>query len=255
MQFKQSVKREDMPVLGVEEFEKDNDANYHIDFIHAAANLRASNYSLKPMDWITVKLKAGNIVPALATTTAVIAGLQTIELLKLLKHKDLKLDQFKNTFLNLAVPNMYLTEPGAPFSHEIKKGLKVDERQRWDIKVKESASLGQVVQALEKGYKLQARDVIYEATHLFFYSLRNPSLSIKKQPEMMKPIGKLMEEIIGENILSKQGYADLTITFVDPDAKSKEEESKEEKKEDEDEQQGEKILHNIPQVRIYLNKK
>lgn len=40
------------------------------------------------MDWITVKIKAGKIVPALATTTAAIAALQTIEILKLLKVKD-----------------------------------------------------------------------------------------------------------------------------------------------------------------------
>ena len=45
--------------LIIEEFEKDDDKNFHIDFITAAANLRASNYKLKPMDWIDVKLKAG----------------------------------------------------------------------------------------------------------------------------------------------------------------------------------------------------
>lgn len=32
--------------LKVEEFEKDVDENYHIDFIYAMANIRASNYGL-----------------------------------------------------------------------------------------------------------------------------------------------------------------------------------------------------------------
>jgi hypothetical protein len=54
------------------------------------------------MDWINVKIKAGRIIPALATTTASIAGLQTIELVKLLKN--CKLDTMKNAFLNFAVP-------------------------------------------------------------------------------------------------------------------------------------------------------
>lgn len=104
-----------------------------MDFIYACANVRAMNYSLEPMDWITVKLKAGRIVPALATTTAAVAGLQTIELLKLLKHQDLELEKFKNTFLNLAVPAMYMSEPGPPISTEIKAGLKVDTWTRWDM--------------------------------------------------------------------------------------------------------------------------
>ena len=37
------------------------------------------------MDWITIKLKAGKIVPALSTTTTTIAGLQTLELCKVIK--------------------------------------------------------------------------------------------------------------------------------------------------------------------------
>ena len=82
-----------MPLLNVEEFEKDDDKNFHIDFIYSAANVRALNYQLEEMDWITVKLKAGRIVPALATTTAAIAGLQTIELIKLLKRNVLKLNE------------------------------------------------------------------------------------------------------------------------------------------------------------------
>jgi hypothetical protein len=49
-------------------------------------NCRAACYKLDAMDWIQVKLKAGRIVPAMATTTASIAGLQTLELVKLLRN-------------------------------------------------------------------------------------------------------------------------------------------------------------------------
>ena len=61
--------------MKVEEFEKDVDDNFHVDFIYSMANIRASNYNLGEMDWLTVKIKAGRIVPALATTTAAIAAL------------------------------------------------------------------------------------------------------------------------------------------------------------------------------------
>ena len=83
--FAKTVQDANIPIFNVEEFEKDNDDNFHIDFIHAAGNTRAECYGLGEMDWITVKLKAGRIVPALATTTAVVAALQTIELLKIIK--------------------------------------------------------------------------------------------------------------------------------------------------------------------------
>ena len=74
------------------------------------ANLRAKNYTLEEMDWITVKLKAGRIMPALSTTTSCIAALQTIELLKYLR--GCPVDSMRNSFLNLAVPVLTMGEPG-----------------------------------------------------------------------------------------------------------------------------------------------
>lgn len=119
-------------LLFVNEFEKDDDANYHIDFIFSLANQRALNYKLDAMDWIQVKLKAGRIVPALATTTAAIAGLQTLEMIKLLK--DMKLAGLRNTFLNLAVPNMMMSEPGEAIPVKLTENLKVTLWDRWDVK-------------------------------------------------------------------------------------------------------------------------
>lgn len=107
-----------------EEFEKDNDQNFHIDFIHAMANLRCQNYQLDEMDWVSVKLKAGRIIPALATTTAAIAGLQAIELVKVVKN--CSLDTMKNAFLNLAVPLLQLTEPGPMPVFKIHEKLSVN---------------------------------------------------------------------------------------------------------------------------------
>jgi ubiquitin-activating enzyme E1 len=36
--------------VNVVDFEKDDDTNFHMDFITAASNLRAENYSIPPAD-------------------------------------------------------------------------------------------------------------------------------------------------------------------------------------------------------------
>ena len=67
------------------EFEKDDDKNFHIDFIHAAANLRARNYRIQEGDRHKIKMIAGKIIPAIATSTAMIVGCIQMELLKVIQ--------------------------------------------------------------------------------------------------------------------------------------------------------------------------
>lgn len=97
--------------FNVIEFEKDDDTNGHIEFITSSANLRAMNYSIKTVSEFETKGIAGNIIPALATTTSIVSGLLAIELYKVISKDKYKLEYFKNTFLSLGISFIGSSEP------------------------------------------------------------------------------------------------------------------------------------------------
>jgi hypothetical protein len=58
------------------EFDKDKDA--HMRVVAAVSNLRARNYGIPEADLHTSRGIAGKIVPAIATTTAMVTGIRAV---------------------------------------------------------------------------------------------------------------------------------------------------------------------------------
>lgn len=92
------------------EFEKDDDTNFHIDFITSASNLRATNYKIPLTDKFKTKGIAGKIIPALVTTTSLVSGLACMEFIKVLNGVD-TIEQYKNSFINLGISFFGFSEP------------------------------------------------------------------------------------------------------------------------------------------------
>jgi len=193
-----------------EQFEKDNDQNYHIDAIYAMANCRSTNYKLDHMDWITVKLKAGRIVPALATTTAAVAGLQTLELVKLLK--GCKKADHRNIFMNLAVPIMQASEPGDVAKTKLVEGIEVTLWDRWDVKGTKDITLKEVISELEKSHQgLEVRDVMRGNAPIYFYAIMSAPGKEKDRENILN--SKIANLVPGVDP-SEDRYVDLNITCV-----------------------------------------
>ncbi|XP_012590485.1 PREDICTED: ubiquitin-like modifier-activating enzyme 7 isoform X2 [Condylura cristata] len=97
-------------------FEKDNGSNFHMDFVAAAANLRAQNYGIPPANRVQSMRIMGQIIPAIATTTAAVAGLMGLELYKVVDSPR-PLGAFRHSYLQLAENMFSRWVPPAPDSH------------------------------------------------------------------------------------------------------------------------------------------
>lgn len=182
------------------EFEKDDDSNFHVDFVHSAANLRALNYSIAPTDRHKAKGIAGKIIPAIATTTAFVAGLVCIELTKVLEPSR-KIEDYKNAFVNLALPFFAFSEPiAAPKSKYYNT-----EWTLWDrFDIPSSMSLGDMINHFKDKYNLELTMVSYGRCVLHGFT--------RQKEEVTKRLAMPLKELV--QYVSKAPLAEGSRTLV-----------------------------------------
>ena len=129
------------------EFEKDDDTNYHIEFVTQTSNLRASNYGIPTADKFKTKGIAGKIIPAVVTTTSLVSSFVCAELVKVIQQFD-KLEQYFNTFSNLALPVIAFSEPIKITKQKIGKY----EYSVWDSLVFDDITIRQLTDQIQNNF-------------------------------------------------------------------------------------------------------
>ncbi|XP_073274121.1 ubiquitin-activating enzyme E1 1-like isoform X1 [Primulina huaijiensis] len=168
------------------QFEKDDDTNYHMDLIAGLANMRARNYSIPEVDKLKAKFIAGRIIPAIATSTAMATGLVCLELYKVLDGHH-KVEDYRNTFANLALPLFSMAEPVPPkvIKHQ---DLSWTVWDRWIVK--ENPTLRELLHWL-KNKGLNAYSISFGSCLLFNSMFpRHKERMDRKMVDLVKDVAK-----------------------------------------------------------------
>lgn len=185
-----------------QEFEKDDDTNHHIDFISTCSALRAINYKINTVSRLEVKRIAGKIIPAIATTTAVVAGLVSIEVVKVVLGLDV--EKFKSAFLNLALPVFQLSEPGPAAKTYLTKDIFITEWDIWDVK-EGDITVEEFISYFKKKYNLTVTGIVQDVRIVYAAMLPLHKTRLKK---------KITSFIKGIDFTA-QNYVNLTVSFED----------------------------------------
>ncbi|KAI0469449.1 putative ubiquitin-protein ligase [Xylaria cf. heliscus] len=204
------------------EFEKDDDTNHHIDFITFASNLRADNYKIEQADRHKTKFIAGKIIPAIATTTALVTGLVVLELFKIVDGKE-DIEQYKNGFINLALPFFGFSEPIASPKVEWTgpNGAKFEMDKIWDRFDSEDVTLAELL----KDFKKEGLTISMVSSGVsLLYASFFPAAKLKERTAMKlsqlvetvskKPIPEHQKELILEVVAEDANDEDVEVPYI-----------------------------------------
>ncbi|XP_073525785.1 LOW QUALITY PROTEIN: uncharacterized protein [Phyllobates terribilis] len=188
------------------QFEKDDDTNYHMDMIAGLANMRARNYGIPEVDKLKAKFIAGRIIPAIATATALATGLVCLELYKVVDGGH-KVEDYRNTFVNLALPLYSMAEPVPPkeTKHQDMKWTVWD---RWILK--DDPTLRELLDWLQaKG--LSAYSISYGSCLLY------NSMFPRHKERMDRKMVDLVRDVAKADLPAYRKHFDVVVACEDDD--------------------------------------
>jgi len=198
-------KSSDLAGFRLQSIEFDKDVDEHNLFVTACSNCRAANYSIPTADTHRSRAIAGRIIPAIATTTALVTGLICLELYKIIgtPRKDLKIDAFKNGFLNLASPFMTMSEPMPPANTKAMLKGKEWEWTPWDsldISMG-NITMGEFMDHFEKEYNLEISMLSHGVSILYSFFANKKKIEERKAMRMTDVINSITKKDFPPNQL------------------------------------------------------
>ena len=205
-----------LDLIKIEEFDKDDETKGHVEFLYVFTNLRAENYDIEKCDISKVKMVAGKIVPAIASTTAAVVGIVALQLYIMKTTDDIK--NLRNCYFDLArnvicFENLRMNKfikDGNDKLEEGKKRYKLipEKYSIWDyLIINQTLTIKQFLDYMKKKYNVEVTSIISKKINLFLKNNSTSDIFDKKIEEVYNNISSiklfenkkyLMLEISGE---------------------------------------------------------
>jgi len=198
-------KQGEMAGFKLQPIDFDKDIDDHMLFVTACSNLRASNYSIPTEDTHRSRAIAGRIIPAIATTTAMVTGLICFELYKIIgtPRKELTIEAYKSAFCNLAIPFMTLSEPTTPAKTKCMLKGKEWNWTAWDSLDMNigDVTLGEFMDHFEKEYNLEISMLSTGVSIIYSFFANKQKVAERKLMKMTEVITSITKKEFPPNQL------------------------------------------------------
>ena len=191
-------------------FEKDDDNNHHIAFINSMSNCRATNYNINTISDYEAKGIAGNIIPAIATTTSTIVGLIAIELLKY-NNKSIahNIEHYRSWFINMADNTIIYSEP-VPSSVFTFGNIKINGWTKFTHI--ENSTLDFFIKKYEKIFETKIEMILYQST-LIYSEFTNNDITMNLY-DILKDIILQKDNMIQLMLISENTMMELPLISI-----------------------------------------